>query len=59
MHVHGAYALGEKGEGVGEVNGTASFELSLVPCAAGGADARPFVTYHNSLSRNFTLRIAT
>ena len=25
----------------------------------GGADARPFVTYHNSLSRKFTLRIAT
>lgn len=26
---------------------------------AGGADARPFVTYHNTLKRNFTLRIAT
>ena len=26
---------------------------------AGGADARPFTTYHNSLRRNYTLRIAT
>lgn len=26
---------------------------------AGGADARPFVTYHNTLKQNFTLRIAT
>jgi lysyl-tRNA synthetase class 2 len=26
---------------------------------AGGADARPFVTYHNTLQRSFTLRIAT
>lgn len=41
------------------MNDTASFELSLLPDTAGGADARPFVTYHNSLSRNFTLRIAT
>lgn len=27
--------------------------------AAGGADARPFVTYHNSLGRDLYLRIAT
>ncbi|CAG9461234.1 unnamed protein product [Pedinophyceae sp. YPF-701] len=26
---------------------------------AGGADARPFVTYHNALGQDFTLRIAT
>lgn len=31
----------------------------MLESSAGGADARPFVTYHNSLSRNFTLRIAT
>ncbi|KAK1270931.1 Lysine--tRNA ligase [Acorus gramineus] len=27
--------------------------------AAGGAEARPFVTYHNSLERKLFLRIAT
>lgn len=34
-------------------------ETPVLESSAGGADARPFVTYHNSLSRNFTLRIAT
>ncbi|KAA6417056.1 MAG: lysyl-tRNA synthetase [Trebouxia sp. A1-2] len=34
-------------------------ETPVLESTAGGADARPFVTYHNSLSRNFTLRIAT
>ncbi|RZC45915.1 hypothetical protein C5167_038866 [Papaver somniferum] len=29
------------------------------PGAAGGAEARPFVTYHNSLGRDLYLRIAT
>ena len=34
-------------------------ETPVLESSAGGADARPFVTYHNSLRRNFTLRIAT
>ena len=34
-------------------------ETPVLESIAGGADARPFVTYHNTLRRNFTLRIAT
>jgi lysyl-tRNA synthetase, class II len=34
-------------------------ETPVLESAAGGADARPFVTYHNTLRRDFTLRIAT
>lgn len=34
-------------------------ETPVLQSEAGGADARPFITYHNSLERNFTLRIAT
>ena len=34
-------------------------ETPVLQSEAGGADARPFVTYHNTLERNFTLRIAT
>ena len=34
-------------------------ETPVLEAAAGGADARPFVTYHNALGRDFTLRIAT
>ena len=34
-------------------------ETPVLESTAGGADARPFVTYHNALARNFTLRIAT
>ena len=34
-------------------------ETPVLETAAGGADARPFVTYHNTLQRDFTLRIAT
>ncbi len=34
-------------------------ETPVLESAAGGADARPFVTYHNTLERDFTLRIAT
>ena len=34
-------------------------ETPVLEASAGGADARPFVTYHNTLGRSFTLRIAT
>ncbi len=34
-------------------------ETPVLELSAGGADARPFVTYHNALGRNFTMRIAT
>eukprot|EP00892_Ulva_mutabilis_P008614 jgi/Ulvmu1/6124/UM027_0102.1 len=34
-------------------------ETPVLESVAGGADARPFVTYHNTLKQNFTLRIAT
>ena len=38
---------------------TLQVETPVLESVAGGADARPFVTYHNTLQRNFTLRIAT
>ena len=31
----------------------------MLESVAGGADARPFRTFHNTLRRDFTLRIAT
>ena len=34
-------------------------ETPVLEAVAGGADARPFVTFHNALGRPFTLRIAT
>jgi lysyl-tRNA synthetase class II len=34
-------------------------ETPVLESVAGGADARPFVTYHNALGKPFTLRIAT
>ncbi|GFR51953.1 hypothetical protein Agub_g14475 [Astrephomene gubernaculifera] len=34
-------------------------ETPVLESVAGGADARPFRTFHNSLRRDFTLRIAT
>jgi len=37
----------------------AQVETPVLESVAGGADARPFVTFHNTLQRNFTLRIAT
>lgn len=34
-------------------------ETPVLESSAGGADARPFITFHNSLGRSFSLRIAT
>ena len=34
-------------------------ETPVLESTAGGADAEPFVTYHNTLSKTLTLRIAT
>jgi lysyl-tRNA synthetase class 2 len=34
-------------------------ETPVLQGAAGGAEARPFVTFHNSLGRDLYLRIAT
>ncbi|RZC67512.1 hypothetical protein C5167_011215 [Papaver somniferum] len=39
--------------------GTTTYPLGVQRGAAGGAEARPFVTYHNSLGRDLYLRIAT
>jgi lysyl-tRNA synthetase class 2 len=33
--------------------------VQVLEAIAGGADARPFVTYHNTLKKSYTLRIAT
>ena len=42
-----------------ETKGFLEVETPVLEAKCGGADARPFVTYHNSLSQSFTLRIAT
>lgn len=42
-----------------EDGGFLEVETPVLQAVAGGADARPFVTFHNALARNFTLRIAT
>ncbi len=42
-----------------ESKGFLEVETPVLEAAAGGADARPFTTFHNTLDRNFTLRIAT
>ncbi len=34
-------------------------ETPMLEASAGGADARPFVTWHNALQRPYVLRIAT
>ncbi|XP_026394914.1 lysine--tRNA ligase, chloroplastic/mitochondrial-like [Papaver somniferum] len=42
-----------------EAFGFIEVETPVLQGAAGGAEARPFVTYHNSLGRDLYLRIAT
>ncbi|KAJ8760121.1 hypothetical protein K2173_010977 [Erythroxylum novogranatense] len=42
-----------------ELSGFVEVETPVLQGAAGGAEARPFVTYHNSLGRDLYLRIAT
>eukprot|EP00878_Enallax_costatus_P033075 GHUV01036459.1.p1 GENE.GHUV01036459.1~~GHUV01036459.1.p1 ORF type:complete len:594 (+),score=166.05 GHUV01036459.1:596-2377(+) len=42
-----------------EDHGFLEVETPVLEAVAGGADARPFVTYHNALGRPFRLRIAT
>lgn len=42
-----------------EDRGFLEIETPVLQSEAGGADARPFATYHNSLERQLTLRIAT
>ncbi|KAK4773552.1 hypothetical protein SAY87_028571 [Trapa incisa] len=42
-----------------ESAGFIEVETPVLQGAAGGAEARPFVTYHNSLGRDLYLRIAT
>lgn len=42
-----------------EAKGFLEVETPVLEATCGGADARPFVTYHNALSQRFTLRIAT
>lgn len=39
--------------------GFVEFETSMLQSTLGGASARPFVTHHNALDRDFYLRIAT
>jgi lysyl-tRNA synthetase class 2 len=40
-------------------NGFTEFETSILQSTLGGAAARPFITHHNALDRDFNLRIAT
>jgi len=42
-----------------EARGFLEVETPVLQAEAGGADARPFVTFHNTLQRSLTLRIAT
>ena len=42
-----------------EKHGTLEVETPVLSYLAGGANARPFITYHNALNANMYLRIAT
>ena len=42
-----------------EAQGYLEMETPVLQNVSGGADARPFLTYHNSLEKQLTLRIAT
>jgi len=42
-----------------EARGFLEVETPVLQAEAGGAEARPFATYHNALGRQLTLRIAT
>lgn len=42
-----------------ERRGFLEVETPVLEASAGGADARPFTTYHNALAQPFALRIAT
>ena len=42
-----------------EKHGTLEVETPVLSYLAGGANARPFITYHNALDANMYLRIAT
>ena len=42
-----------------EAQGYLEMETPVLQSVSGGADARPFVTYHNALEKQLTLRIAT
>ena len=39
--------------------GPLQVETPVLERSAGGAEARPFLTFHNALGRSFALRIAT
>ena len=42
-----------------EGSGFLEMETPVLEAICGGADAKPFITYHNTLQRTFYLRIAT
>lgn len=42
-----------------EDRGFLEVETPVLEASAGGADAKPFVTYHNALEQRYALRIAT
>jgi lysyl-tRNA synthetase class II len=46
-------------QNISDSNSNSNSSSQVLETVAGGADARPFVTFHNTLKRNYTLRIAT